>query len=190
MGRKTSVWIFETRNWRNLIRKDLGIGTKGKTQEKNWISSNSYPNNAIRTNYIEAKTDNTQQNSKCEERDETINHIVNECSKLAQKKYKTKSDWVRKIIYGKLCQRLKFDHTTKWYMHKLEHVLVNETRKILVNFKIQTDHQIPTRRPDRVLIDTKKNLPIRKFCSSGGPQSENKRKWNDKQAPGCCQRTK
>ena len=43
-------------------------------------------NNAIRTNHIKARIDKTQQNSKCRlcgERDETINHIISECSKLA-----------------------------------------------------------------------------------------------------------
>ena len=45
-------------------------------------------NNAIRTDYIIAKIDKTQQNSKCRlcgDRDGTINHIISECSKLAQK---------------------------------------------------------------------------------------------------------
>ena len=52
-------------------------------------------NNAIRTNYIKARIDKTQQNSKCRlssDRDETINHIISECSKLAQKEYKTRHD--------------------------------------------------------------------------------------------------
>ena len=42
--------------------------------------------NAIRTNHIKARIDRTQQNSKCRlcgDRDETINHIISECSKLA-----------------------------------------------------------------------------------------------------------
>ena len=50
------------------------------------------PNNAIRTNYIKAKIDKTQQDSKCRLRDdwdETINDMVSECSELAQKEYKT-----------------------------------------------------------------------------------------------------
>ena len=44
--------------------------------------------NAIRTNLSKARIDKTQQNSKCRlcgDRDETINHIISECSKLAQR---------------------------------------------------------------------------------------------------------
>ena len=51
-------------------------------------------NNAIRTNFVKLKIDNTQRNSKCSlcrERDETINHIVRESSKVAQE-YKTRLD--------------------------------------------------------------------------------------------------
>ena len=43
-------------------------------------------NSAIRTIHIKARIDKTQQNSKCRlcgDRDETINHIISECSKLA-----------------------------------------------------------------------------------------------------------
>ena len=45
-------------------------------------------NNAIRTNYNKAKIDNTQQNSKCRlsgGKDVTVNYIISECNKLAQK---------------------------------------------------------------------------------------------------------
>ena len=50
---------------------------------------------AIRTNHIRARIDKTQQNSKCRlcgDRDETINHIISECSKLAQREYKARHD--------------------------------------------------------------------------------------------------
>ena len=43
-------------------------------------------NNAVRTNHIKAKIDKMQQNSKhrlCSDRDETIKHIIRECSKEA-----------------------------------------------------------------------------------------------------------
>ena len=42
--------------------------------------------NAIRTNHIKGRIDKTQSNSKCRlygHRDETINHIISECRKLA-----------------------------------------------------------------------------------------------------------
>ena len=71
-------------------------------------------NNAIRTNYIKAIIDNTQQNSKCRlrgDRDETINHIISECSKLTLKEYKTTNEWVGKVIYWEMCKKFKFDHT-------------------------------------------------------------------------------
>ena len=72
-----------------------------------------------------------QQNSKirlCSDRDETINHIINKCSKLAQKEYKTRHDWVGKVIHWELCYKFKFDHMNKWNMHHQESVLENETQ--------------------------------------------------------------
>ena len=59
-------------------------------------------NNAIRTNHIKPRINKMQQNSKCrlcDHRNETINHVISECSKLAQKEYKTRHDWVGKVIY-------------------------------------------------------------------------------------------
>ena len=50
---------------------------------------------ALRTNHIKARIDKTQQNSKCRlcgDRDETLNHIISECSKLAQREYKARHD--------------------------------------------------------------------------------------------------
>ena len=46
-------------------------------------------NNAIGTNYVKARIDKMQQNSKCwlcDDRDETIDYIISECSKLVQKR--------------------------------------------------------------------------------------------------------
>ena len=39
-----------------------------------------------------------------------INHIISECSKLAQEEYKTKHDWVGKVIHSEICKKFKFDH--------------------------------------------------------------------------------
>ena len=38
-------------------------------------------------------------------------------------------------------------------MHKPEYVQENETHKLLWNFVLQTDHLIPARRPDLIIID-------------------------------------
>ena len=105
-------------------------------------------NNAIRTNLIKARVDKTQQNSKCRscgERDETINHIISEYSKLAQKEYKTRHGWVGKMIHWELCKKSKFDHMNKWYMHNPASILDNETYKLQRDFKIQMDHLISAR---------------------------------------------
>ena len=54
----------------------------------------------MRTKYVKAKIDKIEQIFKCRlcgEKDEMINHIENECSKLAQKEYKTRHAWVGKV---------------------------------------------------------------------------------------------
>ena len=73
--------------WKNLkgIKEKIWIET-----ETLWIATQ---NNAMRTNHIKAIIDKTQQNSKCwlcGDRDETINQIICEYIKLAQKDYKTR----------------------------------------------------------------------------------------------------
>ena len=65
-----------------------------------------------------------------------INHIISKCNKLAQKEYKTRYDWVGKVIKWELCKELKFDHTNKWYMHNPESILENEMHKLLWDFEI------------------------------------------------------
>ncbi len=66
-----------------------------------------------------------------EERDEKAHHIKSGCGKLAQKENKITHDWVEKVIHWELCSRLKLDHTTEWYIHKLELVLENDVHNIL-----------------------------------------------------------
>ena len=43
------------------------------------------------------KSDDNNTNS--DDRNEIINPIIIKCSKLAQKEYKTRPDWVGKVIY-------------------------------------------------------------------------------------------
>ena len=89
--------------------------------------------------WVKKKNNDNQQNSECrlcDDRDKTINHTTSKCSKLMQKKYKKRHNWVGKGIHWELCKKLKFNHTTKWYIHKPESLLKNETHKILKGFEI------------------------------------------------------
>ena len=104
-------------------------------------------NNTIRTNHIKARIDKMQQNSRyrfCGDPSQTTKHI-SECSKLAQKEYKTRQDWVGKLIHWELHKKLKFYLENKWYMHNSESVQENERHKLLWGFGIQTDHLILAR---------------------------------------------
>ena len=86
---------------------------------------------------------------------------------------------------------MRSDHTTKWYMHKPEPVQENETPEIFWNFEIRTDHRIPTRIPDLLVINKKKkNLVNCGLYRPGGPQTENQRKRKQRQPLRPCQRTK
>ena len=81
-----------------------------------------------------ARIDKTQQNYKYRvygERDETSNSIISEYSKLAQKEYKTRHDWVGKVINWEMCKKFKFGHTNKWYMDNPASVQENDTYKLL-----------------------------------------------------------
>ena len=117
--------------------------------------------NAIRTNHIKVRIDKMQQNSKCRlcgDRDDTINLIISECNKLAQKEYKARHDWVGKVVHWEMCRKFQFDHTNKWYLHNPAPVLENDLHKLLWDFNIQMDHLIPARRPDLIIINKRKRI--------------------------------
>ena len=54
--------------------------------------------------------------------------------------------------------KFQFDHTNKWYMHNLAPVLENDSHKLLWDFNIQTDHLIPARWPDLIIINKKTRI--------------------------------
>ena len=100
--RKPGTWLRE----RNLKRETESLLIAAQ-------------DNSMSTNHIKAIIDKTQQNSKCRlcgDRDETINHIISEC--IAQE-YKSRHDWIGKVINWEMCRKFKFDHANKWYMHNL-----------------------------------------------------------------------
>ena len=90
--------------------------------------------------------------------------MISECSKLAQIGYKTRHNWMGKVIHEEFCKKFKFDHTNKWYMYNSESVLENEVHKLLWDFEIQTDHLISARRPDIGIIKKKKKTKNKRTC--------------------------
>ena len=117
---------------------------------------------AIRTNVIKAKIDNTQEQSKCRmcgEKDETVNHLisVSECSKMAQREYKRRHDWVGRRVHWDVCKKYGIVVNDKWYKHEPGPVIENDKCKILWDFTVQTDHIIQARRPDMIVIDKETN---------------------------------
>ena len=107
---------------------------KGNVKRETKSLLTAAQNNAIRTNHIKVRIDKMQWNSECrlcDDRDKMINDMIIECNKFAQKEYKTRHDWVGKVIHWELRKKFTFDHTNKWYMHNPESVLENETHKIL-----------------------------------------------------------
>ena len=104
-------WAIEQNKYYDI---NIASDNSGSTTESLLIAAQD---NAIRTNHIKARIDKMQQNSKCSlcsDRDETINHIMSECSKLAQKEYKARHHWVGKVIHWEMCRKIQFDHTNKW----------------------------------------------------------------------------
>ena len=84
----------------------LGRGYERETfREKLLIAAQ---NNAIRTDFIKARIDMTQQNSRCwycSAGNKRINHKISECSKLTHNEYKTRHDWMGKVIHRELCKK-------------------------------------------------------------------------------------
>ena len=75
---------------------------------------------SIRTDLVKAKIDKSQGDSlcrMCRKVDESIDHIVSGCSKLAQKEYKRRLDNLGKIVQWKLARKCNFEAGDKWYEH-------------------------------------------------------------------------
>ena len=72
--------------------------------------------------------------------------------------FKARHDWVGKVIHWESGKKFKFDHTNKWYMLNPAPVLENDTHKLLWDFNIRTDHLIPARSPDLIIINKQKKI--------------------------------
>ena len=92
-----------------------------------------------------------------------VNHILSECSKMAQTEYKRRHDWVGKRIHWDVCRKYGIKVKGKWYEHQPESVVENENHVKYcgtLTSKVQTDHVIEARRPDMIVVDK-----VKKTCT-------------------------
>ena len=69
-------------------------------------------NQTIQTNLVKARIDKSQGDylcRVCRKVDESIDHIVSSCSKLAQKEYKRRHDNLGKIVHWILARKCNFE---------------------------------------------------------------------------------
>jgi hypothetical protein len=113
---------------------------------------------ALRTNTIKAKIDKTTDDSKCrlcKEKEETVDHLVSACSKIAQTDYKERHNKVASMLHWNLCKKYNIPAADKWWEHKVEKVLQQDDVKILWDFKIQTDKHLAHNIPDITVVEKK-----------------------------------
>ncbi|XP_072169481.1 uncharacterized protein [Diadema setosum] len=111
---------------------------------------------ALSTNALKAKIQKRDVDAACRicrERDETVQHIVCGCSKLAQKEYKRRHDKLAQVVHWELCRKHEIPCESKWYMHEPQKVSENGQVKILWDFDVQTDNVIQHRRPDIIVVE-------------------------------------
>ena len=150
-AREMAEEIDKELSWKWLVQSDLKVQTEATicaAQEQ-----------ALRTNYTKNKIDKTSDNPLCRmcgEKMETVQHIICECKKLAQREYKRRHDTVAKLVHWKLCEKHNLVRTEKWYEHCPEGIVEDDDVKLLWDMNIQCDNVIEARRPDLVLVDKKK----------------------------------
>ena len=72
----------------------------------------------------------------CGESDETNNHIVSECKKLAQKQYRCwRHDKVAQVIHWDLCEKLGYDRDENYYKHEPRPVYEPSTQTAAVGLQ-------------------------------------------------------
>ena len=69
----------------------------------------------------------------CKEKEESVGHVLSECTKLAQTQYKSRHDRVADVMHWSLCHKYEPQCTSKWYEHygREQPVIENTEVKIL-----------------------------------------------------------
>src|SRR5271168_1218221 len=57
------------------------------------------------------------------------------------------------MLHWNLCKKLNIPTTDRWWEHKIDKVVQNESVKILWDFKIQSDRRLPHNMPDITVVE-------------------------------------
>lgn len=92
---------------------------------------------------------------KCQNKSETIQHIIGACTTLTQNDYTHRHNQLANILHQKLAYKYSLiqDPPTPYYNYNPQHVLDNATHKLYFDRTIITDHTIYNNRPDITLVD-------------------------------------
>lgn len=147
--RQTKEFAAEN-SWQWLKRGSL------KRQTESLITAAQ--DQALGTNYRKAKIEHSRESAlcrMCKTKDETVTHIISECSKLAQTDYKARHDKVAGAVHWSIMKAHGLPHTKSWYEHRAEKVVENEEVKVLWDFNVYVDKYIEARRPDIIIVKKK-----------------------------------
>ena len=81
---------------------------------------------------------------------------INERSRLAQKIYKIRHDWVGKVIRWELYKKFISNHTKKWHIQKPQSVLKNDPYKITQY--LQITHKMTSIKSSNTLKKTRSSV--------------------------------
>ena len=139
----------DTHSWEWLRTGDLKKATEGAivaAQEQ-----------TIRTHMIRHTEDKENVSSlsrMCGERNETVAHLISDCTTLVQKQYKDwRHDAICRIIHWQMRIDYGLDHADKWYKHRPEMMVENEETKFLWDMSIQTDKILKYNKSGILLMD-------------------------------------
>ena len=111
---------------------------------------------SLRTNYLKYHIEKSVESPlcrMCHEKGDSVNHIVSECSKLAQREYKRRHDNVGRYVHWAMSEKANIERANEWYNQQPSSFAENEEYMLLWDMMIQCDQHIQARKPDIVLLN-------------------------------------
>jgi len=89
---------------------------------------------ALQTNAVKVEIDKWESEAMCrmcKNREETVTHIMSECSKFAQLEYKKRNDKVTGAVHWNVCETYHIKRPEQLYQHSAEPFVEMQSVKIL-----------------------------------------------------------